>query len=148
MNTCIGSILANWSVSKCCTLSLLPYIQTKVWFSYILTVKTFSRNAPQEKVGSHSEIWLLTEWHSLRSAKLWNYNFMLLQFHSIILKFRIFVETDPDSLKWLGIVPLSFFKGNIFHQRYHFSIILLFIHLSDNLLLNVSHSIKGLCWTS
>lgn len=64
----ISLVIARWNPFKHCTLSLLPYIQTRVWFSCILTVQTSSRNAPHQGAGNNVEIWLLTEGHSLRSA--------------------------------------------------------------------------------
>lgn len=54
----------------------------------------------------------------------WNYNFMPLRLHSIILKFRVFVETDPDSVGIAGYsLPLIFFKDN-FQSFFYLSIYL------------------------
>lgn len=134
---CVVSIRAPWNTFKYHSLSLLPCIRTKVWFSCMLTVKTSSRNASHQGLGSSSEIYHLTEEHSLRMLLLWNYNFMPLQFHSIILKFRVFVETHPDNL---GMA------GHSYHfLKITFNLFLLFIHLSNTLSLKVSHSLMGMC---
>lgn len=61
---------------------------------------------------------------------LWNYNFMPLQFHSIILKFREFVKTNLDYLGLEGHSSFIIFQG-------YLSIILIWIHLFDTLLLNI-----------
>lgn len=54
----------------------------------------------------------------------WNYNFMPLRLHSIILKFRVFVETDPDGVGMAGhSLPSIFFKDN-FQSFFYLSIYL------------------------
>ena len=107
---CIGSITVIQSTSKSCTLSYCPIYKPGFGFPVAWMWKHLPEMLPIRELAATLKSGFL------QKSILWgvllfqNYNFILLQFHSIMLKFRVFVETTPDSLGKAGHFSHNFSK--------------------------------------
>ena len=134
----IGSVMATWGTSKCCTLSLMPYIPHKSGFGFPVSWqwKHLPVMLPIRELAATLKSGFWQKGIFWGVLLLWNYN--LCSFNSIQLYWNQDICWKPTLIvwNWQNITPLSSFRG-AFQSLWY-------VLLPDTLLWNVSHSLKSL----